>query len=77
MLDLNTPVYTMSIEAEPMKGKQHGFHLGTQEAIARQMVEEKFHGRVKAGIPTITIALIYKNRIVDVYDGMWSSEYAD
>jgi hypothetical protein len=68
--------YTMSIEAEEGKAWQHGFHLGTEEALARQIVEEKFQARVKHDLPVVTIALLRDRKVVDVFDGRWFNSYS-
>lgn len=67
--------FTMSIETEPGKSHQHGFHLGTDERLARQLVVERYHGRVAAGMPTVTIALMRDGRMVDCWIGdKWQSD---
>lgn len=69
--------FTMSIEEVAGKGKQHGFHLGTDEKLARTIVQDKFKARSMFNMPTITIALIRDNKIVDVFYGdKWASEFA-
>ncbi len=66
-----TRPFTLSIE--PLNGKafQYGFHLGTDERLARQIAEEKFHARNKHGMPTVTVALLRNGKMVDCYDGQW------
>lgn len=64
--------FTLSIEPTGGKAFVHGFHLGTDEAVAREIAVEMFHGRNKAGDYTCTVALIRDNAIVDIYDGRWS-----
>jgi hypothetical protein len=67
--------FVMSIE--PMEGAvyQYGFHLGTDEKIARQLIVEKFHALNNSGQLTRTIALMRNRKIVDVYDHFgWASE---
>lgn len=73
--------YIMSIEYEHGKSVVDGFHLGTDEKIARELIVERFHGRLRsynAGwsqMFTVTIALMLDNRIVDVYDGTsWAND---
>ena len=61
---------TMSIEPIDGPAYQHGFHLGTIESIARQIVEETFAARRDVR----TIALIRDRRILDVFDGTWDSD---
>lgn len=50
--------FTMSIEEHEYEAFTYGFHLGTDEAIARDIVGERFRARACAGMPTITIALM-------------------
>lgn len=61
--------FTMSIEETAGKSKQYGFHLGTDEKLARTIVEDKFKARKEFGIPTVTIALMREHKIVDVFYG--------
>jgi hypothetical protein len=65
--------FVLSIEPTGKPSVQYGFHLGTDERVARQIAEEIFHKRVTYG-PICTVALIRDRKIVDVYDGAWSSE---
>jgi hypothetical protein len=65
--------FCMSIEAEPLKGRLHGFHLGTDEGMARTIVMDHFDAMVRNKQPVITIALMRRSRIVDVFNGEWSS----
>ena len=72
---MSTTPYLMSIEPTGERSFLNGAHLGTNERIARQLCEERFHGRNKAGMPTATVALLdAKRHIVDVFDGEWSSQ---
>jgi hypothetical protein len=66
-----TDPFILSIETSHGHSFQHGFHLGTEERLARQIAEEKFHARVKHGLPVITVALIRAGKLVDCYDGAW------
>ncbi len=68
-----TTTFVLSIEPTNGTAFQHGFHLGTIEATARQIAEERFHMRNAHGFPTRTVALLYNNRVFDVYDGEWAS----
>ena len=70
------PTITLSIE--PMEGKsyQHGYHLGTQLELAKQIAVDRFNVLNKSGNPTRTVALIRGGKIVDCYDGRWSSDYS-
>lgn len=68
--------FVMSIETE--EGRPpilHSFHLGTNEQVAKRLVEERYAARVANGEPTLTIALMRDGRIWDVFDGKaWGSE---
>ena len=67
--------FTMSIEDKEGHSYQHGFHLGSQEALARSLVQSQFHDRRKARLPTVTIALMREGKIIDVFYGdKWQSE---
>ena len=66
--------FTLSIEPTGKPAFQHGFHLGTDERVARQIAEGIFNNRNKHGEPTCTVALIRNRKIFDVYDGKWSEE---
>ncbi len=69
--------FTMSIEETAGSSKQYGFHLGTDEKLAREIVQDKFKARVSHHIPTVTIALVRDKKIVDVFYGdKWASEFA-
>jgi hypothetical protein len=63
--------FVLSIETTAGQSVQHGFHIGTDERLARQVAEEKFNARVKHGLPIVTVALMRHGRIVDVFDGRW------
>jgi hypothetical protein len=66
-----TQPYILSIETAEGRSFRHGYHLGTDETLARQIAEEKFHARVNAGLPTVTVALIRDGRMIDCFDGTW------
>ena len=82
--------FTASIEPRPATDAriyrtacfQHGFHLGTQETMARYMVETLFiqynsgrDPRTPHGV--ITVGLVEDGRFVDVFDGKdWESALA-
>jgi hypothetical protein len=70
-------VFTLSIEPTEGKSFQYGFHLGTDERLARQIAEEKFRERNGAGLWTRTVALIRERRMVDCFDGRWASTYGE
>jgi hypothetical protein len=65
--------FTLSIEETSGKSRQHGFHLGTIERIARQIVEEKMRTCRENDWPALTMALIQDGKIFDVLyrDGKW------
>jgi hypothetical protein len=69
---MTTP-FTMSIEYAPGESKQHGFNIGTDEALARTIVADLFHARVRAGLPVIAVALMRDGKLVDCYDNVWAS----
>lgn len=66
-----TEPFTLSIEPTEGATFTHGFHLGTDESLARQIAEEKFHARNKAGMFTRTVALMRRGKLVACYDGTW------
>ncbi len=66
---------TLSIETAPGHCVQHGFHLGTDERLARQIAEEKFNARRNHNIPVVTVAILRAGRMIDWYDGKWGSQY--
>jgi hypothetical protein len=66
-----TKTFELSIETAPGKSERHGFHLGTIEAIARQIAKEKFYARRKWGYPTVTVALMRNGKLFDCYDRTW------
>ena len=72
---MTAEVYCLSIEPTEGATFQHGFHLGTDLRLAKQIAEEKFRARNSHNMPTRTVALIQKGKLVDCYDGRsWSSE---
>lgn len=74
---LNLP-FLASIEETHGKSRLHGFHLGTDEALARKICAELYHGRIAAGLPVVTVALMkpagMQRCIVDVYAGTWGDD---
>lgn len=72
-----TTTFTLSIEDVAGHSFQHGYHLGTDEQIARQIAVEKFHARIEHKLPVVTVALLRGNKMVDCYDGVWASERDD
>lgn len=67
---------TITLSIEPVDGAsfQYGFHFGTHLPLAKQLAAEKFHARNAYGMPTRTVALFQGGRMIDVYDGRWSSD---
>lgn len=68
------------LSIEPVTGTvfQYGFHLGTDETVARSIAEEKFHARNLSplkndqhgnSMATRTVALIQCGKLIAVYDG--------
>ena len=70
---MSASTFTLSIEPTNAAAFQHGYHLGTDEAVARSIAVERFNGRNAYGLHTRTVALIRAGRIFDVFDGAWSS----
>ena len=67
--------FEMSIETTEGNSFKNGFHLGTDESLARAIVMERYAARVNAGVPTVTIALMRDGRIVDVWMGdRWAND---
>lgn len=68
--------YLLSMERHPGTSEVHGFHLGSIERIARQIIEEKMQTCRENDWPMVTMAIIFNGRIVDVLhrDGKWQSE---
>ena len=68
--------FTLSIEETAGKSRQHGFHLGTDENLARALIEEKMQAFHNFKMPIITMALMRNRKIIDVLypDGIWESE---
>jgi hypothetical protein len=66
--------FTLSIETDAGT-YQHGYHLGTQEPLARAIAENIFAKyRPRQGSRIVTVALKWEHKMFDVYDGEWSSE---
>ncbi len=68
-------IFTLSIEETEGKSYQHGFHLGTDETLARQIVTEKMQAFRTYSLPVVSMALIRDRKIVDVLyiDGTWQN----
>jgi len=78
LMALSSPSpFLLSIEPVDGPAFRSGFHLGTDEALARAIAVERFHGRNAAGMATVTVALLRDDRLVDVYDGTWASDAGD
>lgn len=69
---MTSSTFVLSIEPTDGKSFVHGYHLGTDEAVARAIAAERFHGRNSCGMHTRTVALIRNGRLFAVYDGEWS-----
>jgi plasmid replication initiation protein len=67
--------FTLSIEETNGESRQHGFHLGTIERIAREIVEDKMRVCRENDWPAVTMALVQDGKIFDVLyrDGKWHS----
>lgn len=63
--------FILSIQPVAGASFQHGFHLGTDEAVARRIAEERFENRNLLGMHTRSVALIRDDEIWGVYDGRW------
>lgn len=57
-------IYTMHIEKPAGTVKMHGFHLGTQYAIARDIVLE----RLRADPDVVSISLRQGDALVKIFD---------
>lgn len=71
--------FTASIEVTEGVSHQHGFHLGTDEKIARSFCKDIYQMRVKAGKPVVTIGLMQEGKLVDCFYGdrwHWDNEDA-
>lgn len=63
------------LSIEPTQGDtfRHGFHLGTDEIVARHLAEQEFHSRNRRGESVRTVALMLGHRMFDYYDGIWAN----
>lgn len=59
-----TDVYTMHIETADGV-KPHGFHLGTDESVARQFAIEAL---ARDGVLSVALRFGARNQLVDIYD---------
>ncbi len=84
--------YSLSIETVSEGAYQHGYHLGTDLAIAKQCAEDVFNQRNRLArelgadrachrgyqLLTRTVALFLDGKMIDCYDGdAWSSDYGN
>ena len=68
-----TEPFWLSIEPINGPSRVHGFHLGTDERIARELAVEVFIGTMAR-----TVALMRYGKLHDVYDGRdWHSDAMD
>jgi hypothetical protein len=75
---LTTPVFELSIEPVGAPTYRDGFHLGTDEVIARRLAAEAFHQRKpRNGTAIRSVALFRAGKMVDCYDGHWASDLHD
>jgi uncharacterized protein (UPF0254 family) len=65
-----TPPEPFILSVEPCKGEtyKHGYHLGTDEKVAKEFAQEVFK-RVNTETGCYTVALMRNGRIFDVFDG--------
>lgn len=65
--------YTASVEYNDHRPtKQHPYHLGTLEHVARNCVVDMWYGQYRGQVRAI--ALMLEGRIVDVFDGFWAND---
>lgn len=67
-----SPIFTLSIEPTGKPAFVHGFHLGTDEVVARKIAVEMFDARNKAGDWTCSVALIRDRKLFAIYNGEWN-----
>jgi hypothetical protein len=67
--------FILSIEETAGKSRQYGFHLGTDEHMARIIVQDKMQAYIKYGVPVVSMALKRNGKIIDVLypDLKWTS----
>ena len=67
--------FTLSIEETEGKSRAHGFHLGTDERVARIIVQDKMSAFINYGKDIVSMALKRDGRIIDVLysDLTWQS----
>jgi hypothetical protein len=67
--------FTLLIETTVGNCHQYGFHLRTDEKLARQIAKEKFQARRKQDLLVVSVALTRLGRMIDRYDGDWGRRY--
>lgn len=65
---MTTP-FCASIETTEGVSHQHGFHLGTDEHLARELCESLFRERITSNRPVRTIGLMRDGKLVDCFYG--------
>lgn len=63
--------YILSIEDIEGQSFKCGYHLGTILSVAKQIAEERFHGRIRVGLPVVSVALLADGKMRHFYDGKW------
>lgn len=74
---MNTTSHVFELSIEPVGAPTYrdGFHLGTDESIARRLAEEAFKYRTpKVGTGIRSVALFLGGKLFDCYDGLWASD---
>lgn len=74
---MNTTSHVFELSIEPVGAPTYrdGFHLGTDEVLARRFAVEAFHQRTpKVGTAIRSVALFRAGKMVDCYDGHWASD---
>jgi hypothetical protein len=68
--------YLLSMERYPNTVEVHGFHLGTDERVARGIIAEKMRTCRENDWPMVTMALMQNGGVVDTLyrDGKWHSQ---
>lgn len=63
---------------EPFHIYKHGYHLGTDLDVARNVSAEFFRTLFpKVGSKIVSMALFVDDEMVDYYDGLWDSDRTD
>lgn len=77
MIKNNSEIYyLMSIETGECDSFMSALHLGSDENAARRFCEDRYFGRLKAGLAVVSVSLFDSNyNIVDVFmDDKWFYE---